>query len=249
VSSRIKFPACFQARVHPGVSRIVLLISILTVPLSLFAAAPLVTDNADNTTSLQAPDQSMPSASEAVAIDQSMPKPEPIIVSRDLEVLEAAVSVSQSGLDLEKDSSASTEMTEADGVALQLGPNQLAVLTSGLVRAGEQHRSDSTSALKASDAGDLGLAGESTDVLGEPVDKAGGFSTQQTGQDAKPHVAVVNRRVEGGVLQHIPIPVFLAVTALIALIPVSRRRVTHTDLSSMSKKNRPYSHNARLDWR
>jgi hypothetical protein len=233
VSSRIKSPACFEALVHSGIPRIILLISILTSPLSLFAATPLVTDNADNTMSLEVSEQSVLSATEAVALDQSISEAEPVMVNRDLEVLEAAVSASQSGLDVEKYSSQGTDMTETGGVALQAGQDQQAVLTSGLVRAGGQHRSDSAPALKASDAGDRGLAGISTDIPYEIVAKAGGFSIQQKGQDEKPHVGVVNSRVEGVVLQHIPIPVLLAVTALVALIPVSRRRVTHTDQSSM----------------
>ena len=60
------------------------------------------------------------------------------------------------------------------------------------------------------------------------LDNAGGFSTQQTGQETKPHVAIVNQAVEGAALQHIPIAVWLALVALIGLVPVSRRRVTHT---------------------
>ena len=72
VSSSIKSSAFLGARIHPGVPRIVLFISILTFPLSLFAAAPLMTENADNTLSPQAPEQSMLSASETVGVDQGM---------------------------------------------------------------------------------------------------------------------------------------------------------------------------------
>ena len=228
MSSSIKSSAFLGARIHPGVPRIVLFLSILTFPLSLFAAAPLMTENADNTLSPQAPEQSMLSASETVAVDQGMTEAEPVMVSSDLEVLEAAVSVSQPGLDLEKYRSESTEMIETGGVAIQPGQDQLAVLTAGIVRAGGQRHSDSTSAFNASDAGDQRLAGASSDVPGEPVDNAGGFSTQQTGQETKPHVAIVNQAVEGAALQHIPIAVLLALIALIGLVPVSRRRVTHT---------------------
>jgi hypothetical protein len=147
------------------------------------------------------------------------------------------------------DRSESTEMIESGRLAIEAGQNQLTVLTSGLMRVGGQHRSDPTSVLNASDADNLGLAGASNEVPGEAVAKAGGFSVQRKRQSAKPRVAVVSPRVDGALLQNIPTAIFLAVIALIALIPVSRRRVTHADLSSMSRKNHPNSKNARLGWR
>jgi len=249
MSSSIESSPCIEARVRWGVPRIVLVISISTYPFSLFAEAPLGTENADNAMSLEASEQLMVSATKTVAIDQSIPEAEPVMVSRDLEVLEAAVGVSQSGLDLEKDTSESPEMIGSGRVAIQAGPNQLAVLTSGLMRVGGQHGSDSTSAFTASDAGDPGLTGASHEVPGEPVAKVGGISVQRKSQDAIPHIADASQNVDAGLLQHIPIAVFLAVIALIALIPVSRRGVTHTDLSRMSQKNHPHPQNVRLGWR
>ena len=249
MSSSIESSPCIEARVRWGVPRIVLVISISTYPFSLFAEAPLGTENADNAMSLEPSEQLMVSATKTVAIDQSIPEAEPVLVNRDLEVLEAAVNTSQSGLDLEKHGSESPEMTGSGRMAIQAVPNQLAALTSGLTHVGGQHRSDSMSALKAHDAGDPGLTGASNEVPGEPVAKVGEFSVQRISQDPIPHAADASQSVDSGLLQHVPIAVFLAVIALIALIPVSRRRVTHTDLSHMSQKYHPGPQNVRLGWR
>jgi hypothetical protein len=198
--------------------------------------------------SLEDLEQVTVSATKSVSVAQSIPEAEPVIGNRDLEVLEAAVGPSQSGLDLKKDSGQSTEITESGRHAIQARQSHLTVLTSGLMRVGGHHRSDSTSALKPSDVDDLGLAVASNEVPGEPVAKAGGFSVQRKSRSAKPRVAVVSPRVDGGLHQNIPIAIVLAVIALIALIPVSRRRVTHADLSSMSRKYRRDSQSARLGW-
>jgi len=208
---------------------IVLFVSILSFPLSLFAAAPLVMENADNTIISKAPKQSMLSASATVAVDQGMPEAKPVMLSRGLEVLDTAVSVSESGLELEQSSSESTAIIETGGVANQQLQDQQAELTSGVDRVEDgQTLSGSASELNSADASDLRVASASAGLRGELVENVGGLSTRQEGQDTQPHPAAVNQAGKAAELLHIPIAVALGLIALIAVVPISRRGVTHT---------------------
>jgi len=219
-----------------GSPGIVLFVSILSFPLSLFAAPPLMMENADNTIISQAPEQSVFSASATVAVDQGIPEAKPVMVSLDPEVLDTAVSVSESGLGLEQSSSESTAIIETGGVVNQQRQDQQAELTSGVDRVEDgQTLSDSASELKSADASDLRVASAIAGLPGELVENVGGLSTRQERQDTKPHPAVVNQAGEAAELQNIPIAVVLALIALIAVVPISRRGVTHTWTTRVSK--------------
>jgi len=229
MSSSVNSPLFSDARIHPRVSRSVLFVSLLGFSLSLFAAAPLVTESAGNTMIFQATEQSGRPASTTVAVDQGMPGAQPVMVRPDLVVLDTAASVSESGLELEQSSGESTAMSETAGVANQQRQDQQAGLTSGVGRVADgQHLFDSVSQFRSADDGGLRLAIPSADVPAEPGDNVGGLSTRHKDQATKPLVAVVNQAGEGAELQPIPIAVVLALIALIGLVPISRRRVTHT---------------------
>jgi hypothetical protein len=73
--------------------RSVLFLALLSVPLSVFAAEPLVFENADGPIVSQVPKASLLSVPETVRIEQGAADSEPVRVSRELDAVDAAISV------------------------------------------------------------------------------------------------------------------------------------------------------------
>lgn len=208
---------------------VVLSVVIVTLPLRLFAETPPVRESVDNAVIPDVTGQPVISTSETVRLHQGMAETDPVTVNNELEVLGTTIGVSEPALEPESFSNESTAIIESSRVVNPQEQEPNIGPTTGAGRAANvQSIRDTEPDLKSPKSGELDVATASTERSGEPVENHAAFSTRQVSQPTEMHPAAVRSETgEAADLGPIPAAVVLALLALVGVVQISRRDVTH----------------------